>query len=272
MVPLAYGCNREIRADSSSGRLVRRVVGSRGLRLISLGSLRGLLPEGRQPPQCAKTHRLDRAGGNDDHRALLPEPFVNHIHRPQVQRHRVVAVVLRGRRKFLGDFGLRGSQDDPALAFAAKAQGIQVESLGDLIGRLLAECEQNSRFIIAFSTYEQFVIKRDLDIDISTRYKNALRFVRRWKAEYFSEVTLKKISLDEFLQLPEVGYEVPRHLKKGQAMKWLRSILGGLEKRGDYSKLTPKQKESWENLLEYNRHDVFGLRAVVQRASQDMKR
>jgi hypothetical protein len=161
---------------------------------------------------------------------------------------------------------------DPALKNAAEAKELRIESLDSLIDRLLAECERNSRFIIAFSIYEQDVIRRELGIDISTRYKNALRFARRWKAKYLPEVTLEKNSLDEFLQLPEVGYEVPGHLEKGQATKWLRSVLGGLEKRSEYSKLTPKQRESWDSLLEYNRHDVLGLNTLVKRASQDLKR
>jgi hypothetical protein len=76
------------------------------------------LPEGGQAAERAEAHRLDGGRGNDDHRALLAQPLVDHVHGAQVPGDRVVAVVVGGAGELLGDPGLGGAEDDAALPFA----------------------------------------------------------------------------------------------------------------------------------------------------------
>jgi hypothetical protein len=51
-----------------------------------------LLPQSRCANQTAHTHRLDSAAGNKHQRAFLFQAFIQHVHRPQVKRGRVVLV------------------------------------------------------------------------------------------------------------------------------------------------------------------------------------
>ena len=74
------------------------------------------------------------------------------------------------------------------------------------------------------------------------------------------------------MTLPTVDYEVPKHLGKGNATKRLNAVTDMLEKRGEYLELTAVAKGKWTKLLDYNKHDVLGLKALVEQAAKDMER
>jgi hypothetical protein len=160
---------------------------------------------------------------------------------------------------------------DPRLKSAADAKSLPQDSLRDVVGRLIQECRAGNRCLIAFSTYELNVIKTYCDIDVSDHYKNALKFSKRWKWHFHRDINLDKNSLDQFMTLPTVNYEVPKHLGKGNAAKRLNTVTDMLEKRGEYSKLTAVAKAKWTKLLDYNEHDVRGMRTLVLQAARDME-
>lgn len=158
---------------------------------------------------------------------------------------------------------------DPRLKSAADAKSLPQENLQEVIKKLLAEREANNRFIIAFSIHELKIIKDHCQIDVKEYYKNALGFVKRWKSTYYKSVELEKNSLDQFLTT--IGYDVPKHLGKGSATKRLKAVIDMLETKGDYGKLTRVKKAQWTKLLDYNRHDVVGLRTLIMQAASQMK-
>ena len=158
---------------------------------------------------------------------------------------------------------------DSTLRSAAEAKNLNCESFCEFVRCLMEECERDNRFIIAFSSHEMSVIQRDCGIDVSRRYKNGLRIAKRWKWHYHRDIRLDHNSLDQFLELPGVDYEVPKHLGKGNATSRLKAVVAGLARSDDYAKLTPTQKGKWTKLLDYNRHDVLGLRALILRAAKD---
>jgi hypothetical protein len=68
-----------------------------------------------------------------------------------------------------------------------------------------------------------------------------------------------------------VGFAVPRVLGPGQAAKWSNHVLervGAAE--GHYRRINQSAKRDWHRLLEYNRLDCEGLRAVHTRAVREL--
>jgi hypothetical protein len=64
-----------------------------------------------------------------------------------------------------------------------------------------------------------------------------------------------------------VGYDVPPAFGPGLTGKRLRRVHQQLEARGSYAQITPVTKGQWTKLLEHNRHDCVGMRAVVLTAA-----
>ena len=159
---------------------------------------------------------------------------------------------------------------DSDFKHAARAKGLPVEDLHQVVERLKADCEQEGRCIIPLSTYELSLIERVCSIDISRYYKNGLAIAKRWRWHFHPNIELTRNSLDEFLSLPGVDYEVPVHLGKGNATKRLQAVASGLRHHDEYARLTTVQKGKWTKLLDYNRHDVLGLRALTLRAAQEL--
>ena len=77
-----------------------------------------LLPHGGGAEHAAHAHRLHGAARHEHQRSFFLEAFVEHVHRPQVQRSRVVAIRLRGALEALRDLDLRLAQDDARLLLA----------------------------------------------------------------------------------------------------------------------------------------------------------
>src|SRR5687768_10654231 len=71
-----------------------------------------------QSRQSAEAHRLDGARRDDDHRALLLDRLVKHVHGPEMQADRVVLVLFARLNESRGDLGLSGAEDDAGLALA----------------------------------------------------------------------------------------------------------------------------------------------------------
>ena len=159
---------------------------------------------------------------------------------------------------------------DSDFEHAARAKGLAVEDLRQVVERLKSDCERDGRFIIAFSMHELSLIERVCGIDISRYYKNGLAIAKRWRWHFHRNIELTRNSLDEFLSLPSVDYKVPGHFRKGIATKRLKAVAAGLCRHDEYSRLTAVQKGKWTKLLDYNRHDVLGLRALTLRAAQDL--
>ena len=69
----------------------------------------------RRADQPADAHRLDGGARHEHQRALLLQSFVQHVHRAQVERRRVVVIRLRRVCEQLRDLHLRLAEDDARL-------------------------------------------------------------------------------------------------------------------------------------------------------------
>jgi hypothetical protein len=68
-----------------------------------------------------------------------------------------------------------------------------------------------------------------------------------------------------------IGYSVPATHGPGNTGARISYIRERLPSRGgNFCRLTPTTKSKWTNVLQHNRHDCVGMRAVVMRAAADL--
>jgi hypothetical protein len=62
----------------------------------------------------------------------------------------------------------------------------------------------------------------------------------------------------------------PLHLGSQQATQRIKSVRDMLIRRGKYELLTSVVKGKWTKVLDHNRHDVQGMRKLIERAVTDI--
>jgi hypothetical protein len=167
---------------------------------------------------------------------------------------------------------------EPRLAGAAVATGAcRVADLPAAIAEILAQAGS----IVSWSAHDLRVIQKAglparLVTAVEARWRDARKDVKRWKNRLYSASKLP--ALDDAdghalkIYMKAVGYEVPPSLAPGQAAKWLRHVLHSMERKGgSYRDVSERTKRHWHALLEYNRHDCFGMHAVYERASRELR-
>jgi hypothetical protein len=166
---------------------------------------------------------------------------------------------------------------DPLLARAAVAKrACRVADLSTALSRILA----HDGAIVTWSQHDLRIVQNAglparLGRPFKARWVNALADVRRWKNRLYRDWNLPALDQADGhalkVYMRAVGYDVPRGLAPGSAARWLRHVLERLEATGgDYRKLSASAKRHWHALLEYNRHDCAGMRAVYERASREL--
>lgn len=134
--------------------------------------------------------------------------------------------------------------------------------------------------IVSWSNHDRDLILKHpkvseaLKAEVSARHRNAIATAARWLSTFHPDVELVKPrfggrnQLKEFL--PIAGYRVPGNLPPGNAARWLRHMREQLQKHGGrLREVTALAKRHWSMLLDYNRHDCLGLRAVATRAARE---
>jgi hypothetical protein len=133
--------------------------------------------------------------------------------------------------------------------------------------------EHGDRRIVSWSEHDLEVVRRLRDEDpelvarFERRYVNALALARRWANKLHPEDKPADGKLAGYLAL--VDYEVPLGGGPGRVGKTIRALRPTL--RGGRS-LTLRQRRRWAELLEHNRHDCAGMRAVCLRAARELER
>jgi hypothetical protein len=166
---------------------------------------------------------------------------------------------------------------DPLLARAVVAKrACRVADLSTALSKILT----HDGAIITWSEHDLRIVQTaGLPARLLQRFEgrwvNALTAVRRWKNRLYRDWNLPALdqadghALKAYMKA--VGYDVPHALTPGNAAAWLRHVLERLEAAGgDYRQLSASAKRHWHALLEYNRHDCSGLRAVYERASREL--
>ena len=98
------------------------------------------------------------------------------------------------------------------------------------------------------------------------RYANALAVAKRWANKLHPGDKPASGQLVAYLAL--IGYEVPPDAEAGHVGETIRALRPRLESGRP---LTPAQKQRWARLLEHNRYDCDGMRAVCLLATRELE-
>lgn len=73
-----------------------------------------------------------------------------------------------------------------------------------------------------------------------------------------------KPGLKDFLRHPAIGYAYPVHLRGFSPAAAISRLREQLRKKGDYANVAPGGKRAWSKLVQYNQHDVLGMKFLVE--------
>jgi hypothetical protein len=196
-------------------------------------------------------------------------PFLLGILRAQGQLTTFEQVVVSDKQKW----SLPGLDRKPLL----------IERLEKSIVKLLAMARAERRLIAAWSTHELDVIRTwcvlqpdDAEF-LAAAYRNCIPVARSWKARCYPDLVFGRDTfggrnrLYRYLDL--IRYEIPSHLGREQTGQRLSHVTSQLERRGlRFDDLTPVAKRKWRLLLDHNRHDCYGLKALMEQATEGCAR
>ena len=149
--------------------------------------------------------------------------------------------------------------------------GPDARELRDAVEVVVMRVERGDRRIVSWSEHDLEVVRRLRDEDpelvarFERRYVNALALARRWAYKLHPEDKPADGKLSGYLAL--IDYEVPTGGAPGRVGLTIRALRPTL--RGGRP-LTPRQRRRWAELLEHNRHDCAGMRAVCLRAAREL--
>ena len=151
--------------------------------------------------------------------------------------------------------------------------GPGARELRDAVEIVVMRAERGDRRIVSWSEHDLEVVRRlgddepELVARFERRYVNALALARRWAKVLHPEDKPADGKLSGYLSL--IDYEVPTGAGPGRVGLTIRALRPTL--RGGRW-LTPGQRRRWAELLEHNRHDCAGMRAVCLRAARELER
>jgi hypothetical protein len=170
---------------------------------------------------------------------------------------------------------------DPRLASARVALArLSVDPLGTALDRLVGR--QGSAPVVSWSTFDLNVIEADEDVPLAVthsvrgRHVNALTIARNWRRVVRPSIELRvdengAVVHELKAYMRAVGIRLPRALTPPRPAAWARYVLDRLAANGGkYRNLKPPAKTAWHKLLDYNRLDCEGLRAVHDRAVREL--
>ncbi len=163
------------------------------------------------------------------------------------------------------------------LAPSEQHRQLRVASLIEIFHDIDIRFGQQS-VIYAWSSREQTAIDELLEgTDLATQWANrvtdAKHLAKRWARTAFPKHNFKKTefrgrhTLDQYLEL--IDYKVPTVHGAGKTGTRLRSLRETLIKGQPFDTWPPSKKKYWTNLLAHNRHDCYGMMAIIDRISAD---
>jgi hypothetical protein len=142
----------------------------------------------------------------------------------------------------------------------------------DAVENTVRRAEKGDRRIVAWSEHELDVAKtlagedRELLARFEARFANALGVAKRWRTKCHGSDKPESGRLADYLTL--IGYPVPEEAEAGHVGATIRDLRPRLE-RG--LPLTEPQQARWDRLVEHNRFDCAGMRAVCLRATRELE-
>jgi hypothetical protein len=137
---------------------------------------------------------------------------------------------------------------------------------------VVRRAEAHDRRIVSWSEHDLDVVRRLRDDDpalvdrFEARYANARAVAKGWASRLYPAARPARGALAGYLGL--VGYTVPAAAGPGHVGSTIRAIRPTLDAG---RAPTPRQRERWARLLEHNRHDCAGMRAVCIRATRELE-
>ncbi len=144
--------------------------------------------------------------------------------------------------------------------------------LHDAVENTVRRAEKGDRRIVAWSEHELDVVKTlagedpELVARFEARYANARAFSEYWRNKLHGGDKPESGRLADYLAL--IGYPVPDDAEAGHVGATIRDLRPRLA-RG--LPLTAPQQARWDRLVEHNRFDCAGMRAVCLRATREME-
>jgi hypothetical protein len=166
---------------------------------------------------------------------------------------------------------------DPVLAPAAKAKGVVFMEWKELYVCLLQLAKEKRAYIAGYSIPERDYLyaanpdQKEL-VDMIYFNANAASWFRNKRPATYERIlkTMPKFrrpGLKQFLLDPEVKYPYPKYLVRSEfsPANALRQAREQLTKyQGKYSDISAGTKNALNDLIDYNRHDVLGMKHLVE--------
>ena len=144
--------------------------------------------------------------------------------------------------------------------------------LRDCVENTVRRAEHGDRRIVSWSEHDLNVVRTLADEDpelvarFEARYANARAFAEYWRNKLHDRDKPEQGRLADYQVL--IGYPVPDDAEPGHVGDTIRDLRPRLE-RG--LPLTASQLARWDRLLEHNRFDCAGMRAVCLRATRELE-
>jgi hypothetical protein len=144
--------------------------------------------------------------------------------------------------------------------------------LRQAVSTVVTRAQKQDRRIVSWSEHDLEIVRGltnepGLVHAFEARYANGRALAARWATRLDGVAKPAEGDLEHYF--PLVGFEVPDHAGPGRVGKTLRSLRPSLMAGRS---LTEPQAAAWADLLEHNRYDCEGTRAICVRAATDLER
>lgn len=144
--------------------------------------------------------------------------------------------------------------------------------LRQAVATVVTRAERQDRRIVSWSEHDLDLVRRLADDRglvrrFESRYANARALAARWATRWPGIEKPATGDLERYFEL--IGFDVPDAAGPGRVGHTVRSLRPGLEAGREPN---ARQRARWSDLLEHNRYDCEGMRAVCVRAASDLER
>lgn len=150
---------------------------------------------------------------------------------------------------------------DETLRLAAEINNLRFIPIEVYLTTLRDKAVAEGRRIVAYSSHEKTMFQQHANLDISAQYADARLIAKVLRRELEPDAPRPK-ALKEYFEL--IGYNRPTYLGERRTTSRIRAVADMLGKRKSFQSLTPVVKAKWTKLLQHNKHDVVGMRALIR--------
>ena len=152
---------------------------------------------------------------------------------------------------------------DGTLRLAAENNDLGFIPIEVYLTKIRDKAIAEDRRIVAYSSHEKTIFQQYVKLDISRQYADARLIAKVLRRDLEPDAPRPK-ALKEYFEL--IGYNRPTYLGERRTTSRIRAVADMLSKRKSFQSLTPVVKAKWTKLLQHNKHDVVGMRALIRAA------